>query len=332
MSAQFTVVVAAPDVDSVAAGALAGRAAEGRVEPLVFDSGGLVGFFASTVQQRLPRSYDLVLCGLEVVRTDWDGRPVRAPLMDALRAFLGPIRWFGGGVWDPEDVSAVAHVVGEGNLIVCRTPGPVAALVRDACFRRSGEYEDCLVRLAAGRLSQAEEEAWGAATRLVLAALKAEYADLSAAVALLMEARRDDLIARFGEQARRTDADCRRVAGENAEDPRPFGELKLTFLTVPQRWHRFWAEVSAYARGEKGAELSLCHLEGRPVLVLARNAELRVDLRVWAGYVTDTLPTASAVGGRPDAVPLLVRGLAEDCRLREEVLGLLAEGAHLLKV
>jgi len=331
VTSKFTVVVAAPDVDSVVAGALAGRAADGRVEFLVFDSGGLVGFFASGVQQKLPRSYDLVLCGLEVVRTDWDGRPVRPPLMDALRAFLGPVRWFSARAWEPDDLSAVAHIIGDVNLVAPGVPGSVAAAVRDALFRQAGPSEDALVRFAAGRLSLAEEEAWGASARLILTALKADYGKLAEAMGFLMEGRYGGLVEEFGERARRTDEDNRRLGRQNAREPQAVGEMKLVFVTVPAPSQRFWAEIGSYARREKGAELSLCHLEGRSVLVLACNAELRVDLRVWAGYVTDMWPAVSVAGARPDAVPLLVYGLAQEPRLGDEVLRLLTEGAHLLR-
>ncbi|MCK4374179.1 MAG: hypothetical protein KAX19_02585, partial [Candidatus Brocadiae bacterium] len=72
-------------------------------------------------------------------------------------------------------------------------------------------------------------------------------------------------------------------------------------------------------------------LEGRSVMLLACDAALRVDLRVWMRYVTDLVPAARSVGARPDVVPLVVRGLADDPGLREEVLSLMADGAHLLR-
>ncbi len=56
-----------------------------------------------------------------------------------------------------------------------------------------------------------------------------------------------------------------------------------------------------------------------------------MDLQVWVRYVTDLLPAARSVGARPDVVPLIVDGLKERPDLMDEVLELMAEGAHLLK-
>ncbi len=47
------------------------------------------------------------------------------------------------------------------------------------------------------------------------------------------------------------------------------GALKLVCLSLPPEKHAFWAEISAYAREEAEAELALCRLEGRPVMVLS---------------------------------------------------------------
>lgn len=331
MADRFTVIVSEPEVDGVVAGALVGRAAEGQAEALVFDSQGLLEFFGPGVQEKLPRNYDLVLCGPAVVHSDWDGRLVRPRLMDALRGFLGPVRWYSARSWEPEDRRAVGHIVGDGNLMVSETAASVAAMVCDACFGAGHQYEDSLVRFAEGRLSKEEEEDWGAQLRLVLTVLKADHYDLAGAVGALMGGRPDVLIGKHGDRARRTDEQNRAFARENAGEPRVMGRMKLVFLSLPPDKQPFWAEVSAYARQAAEAGLSLCHLEGRSVMLLACDADLRVDLRVWMRYVTDLVPAARSVGARPDVVPLVVRGLADDLGLREEVLSLMADGAHLLR-
>jgi hypothetical protein len=332
MAGSLTVVVSSADLDGLLAGAVAGRAAEGTAEAVVFDAQKLFEFFGPAVQQRLPRGYNLVLCGLEVVHIDWDGRLVRPRLMDALRNFLGPIRWFSAGPWDPDDRQAVGHIVGEGNVAISQTGASVAGLVLDTYLRRSDGYEDSLVRLAEGRLTDEEEESWGRRARMVLTALKADPHEMAAAVAMLMDQRLSELLGRYAEQAVRTDETMRRFAGERAQEPRAMDDMRLVVLGLPPEWQPFHEEVSAYARQEKGAEFSLCHLEGRSVLLLECSPSVRVDLRTWARYVTDLMPAAEAVGARPGVVPLVVRGLAQDVGLRDEVLGLLAEGAYLLKM
>ncbi len=333
MAERFTVIVSEPEVDGAVAGALTGRAAPGRAEALVYDSQGLAEFFGPDVQRKLPHSYDLVLCGLAVVHRDWDGRLVRPRLMDALRGFLGPVHWFSTRSWEPEDRRTVAHVLGEGNLVVGDAGGSVAAMVRDAYFAREGEYEyeDSIVRLTAGRLSEQEEKDWGAKVRTVLTALKADHSELAAAIGMLMGARLQELIDTYAERAAQTDEDNRRFALEAAQEPRRMGEKNLVFVSLPPVKHPFWAEIGAYARQQKDAELSLCHLEGRSVMVLACEPVVRADLRVWARYVTDLMAAAQSVGAQPDSVPLVIQGLANDPGLRDEVLSLMADGAHLLR-
>jgi len=332
MAGSFTVVVSTPEADAVVAGALAGRAAKGTVEALVYDSERLVEFFGPAVQQKLPRGYDLIFCGMEVVHRDWDGRLVRPRLMDALRAFTGPILWFSARPWEADDVQAVGHILGEGNLKVTEVPRSVAEMVRKALLPLGDEYAESLVRFATRRLSKEEEGAWGARARLVLTMLKGDHQGLAGAVALLMENRIEQLIERHGERAERLDEENRRFARESAREPRSVGEMKLVLLSLPPSKHPFWAEVSACARQETNSELSLCHLEGRPVMLLACGPAVRADLRVWVRYVTDLMPAATTVSAQADLVALVVQGLAQDVGLRDEVLNLLADGAYLLRM
>jgi len=331
MEERYTVIVSAPDADACVAAALAGRACDGPVESAVFSSEDLVQFFRPVTQQKLPRGYDLLFCGPGVAHLDWDGRLVRPRLMEHLRKFIGALRWFSNVPWAPEDRRAVAHLIGEGNLTVSETAPSLTALVRDACFDRCDEYEEALVRFASGRLTEQEEGAWGAGLRKVLTVLKGDRHALASAVADVMEGRIEPLIARHAEGAERTETENRRFAGENAREPSQMGSIKLVRLSVPLAMHAFWEEVGRYAREASDAELSLCRLEGRPVLLLACAEKVRTDLRAWARYVTDMLPGSRTVGARARVVPLMVEGLAEDAALEEEVLALLADGAHLLR-
>lgn len=331
MDESFTVTVSTPDADAVVGAALIGRAAGGRIEALVFDSEGLVRFFEQSVQEKLPRAYELVLCGPVVTRRDWDGRLIRPRLMDSLRAFMGPIRWFSARRWEPEDVSAVGHLIGVENLVISEIAGSVAMMVKDRYFEAGDEREDSLARFAAGHLTQEEEQGWGAKLRKVLIALKADYYELAGAVGPLIENRIQDLIDKYADRAEQTDEDNRRFAHDNAGEPTQMGEMKLVFFSLPRPRHPFWAEISEHAREATGAELSLCRLQGRPVMLLSRDADVRADLRVWARYVTDLLPGARSVGAQPDVVPLVIDRLAEDPGLHDEVLSLMKDGAHLLR-
>ena len=331
MSDEFTVIVSAPDVDGAVAGALVGRAAQGRAEALVFDSEDLVAFFRPEMQQKLPRGYDLVICGPGVVQSDWEGRSVRPALMDALRAARGPVRWFSARRWDSEDRRAVAHIIGEECLRVSDGARPAAQLVREEVCDRADGYADRLVRFVRGDLSDAERRAWGSAAGMVLEALKADREQLAAAIALLMEGHLQDMIGRFEESARRTDEDSRTEARRQVGNCRKMRGVKLVLLNLAPPRHPFWAEVSRYARQEAGAEVSLCALEGRSVLLIGRETASQVDLAAWARYVTDMLPAARAIGRQPDVVTLYVQGLAEAPQLRDEVVRLMEEGAHLLR-
>jgi len=330
MDRTFTVVICAPDLDAVVSAALVGRAAPGRTEVMVFDSERLAEFFGPSVQQKLPRVYELVLCGLEVTHRDWDGALVRPRLMDALRAQAHRVRWFSARRWSGQDLQAVAHLIGSDRLVVSPEAASVASLVRQHCCAPDDSYADALVRFAEGRLSAEEQEAWGADLRLVLTALRADPGELAAAVGLLMEERTAELIERHVASARELDEQNRRL-GQSGGEPIQVGEVTLVRLSLPRPRHPFWPEISAHARAATGARISLCRLEGRPVIVIAREASFRVDLRAWVRYVTDLMPSATAVEARPDVVPLVISGLQSDPGLADEALSLMKSGAHLLR-
>jgi hypothetical protein len=282
------------------------------------------------MQQRLPSVYSLVLCDLEVVHTNWDGELVRPRLMDALRAFVAPMLWFSAQRWRPEDRAAVANIIGGERLVVSESAPCVAELVRDFFAGRTDEYADRMVLFASGRLPQEAEERWGSAWRRVVASLKADPVRLSEAIRPLLDATPEILSERLKAEAARVEAQNRDVAARHAEGPFPVGGHKLVAVAIPRQRHAFWREISDSARAQEGAEFCLCHLEGCCVLILSRGLHERVDLRVWARYLTDLLPLARAIGERPDAVPLFIEGLREDPGLKQEAIRILQEGAHLL--
>ncbi len=331
MGQPFTVVVCTPDVDAALAAAIAGRVAEGRAETLVFASDELPAFFESEMQRRLPRGYDLTLCGHQVVHVDWDGRLVRPVLMKRLRRFVGVVRWFGRQPWRPEDRRALEHMIGADNVALADAGAALAELVLHQQQGGEDGYVQDLARCAAGRLSDQEEGRWGAALRRVLTFLKADRQTMASVVGELVEGNVGQVVEEHAEEARRTEQQVQSFAEASAQDVRPMGARRLVTVPVPEGKHAFWAEIGAFARTAAEAQLSLCHLQGRLVMVLAREAGLRADLRSWARYVTDLMPEAQTVGARPDTVPLLVDGLDEDPGLRQVVLALLQDGAHLLR-
>jgi len=330
MDEQYTVTVASPEVDPVVAAALAGRATEGSTEVLIFSSQELPRFFETEVQRKLPRGCGLMLCGVEVVHVDWDGRLVRPQLMERLRHFFGEIRWFSAAPWLAEDRQAVGHMIGDERLVVSEAAESLAGLVRRSLGAPEDDYEEALARFAAGKLSL-EEARWAEPLRTVLTALKADRYALAEAVGELMEENIDGLLDRHLERARRIEEENRRFAARQAEEPLRMGERRLVCVGVPPDKQCFWAEVSGCAREEAEADVSLCRLLGRPTVVLARGPEFRTDLREWARYVTDLMPAARSVGAREDVVPLVIDGLDEDPGLQKELLGLLRDGAHLLR-
>ena len=91
--------------------------------------------------------------------------------------------------------------------------------------------------------------------------------------------------------------------------------------------------LGSLARGKPGAALVTITVwfTIRSVLLIGRETASQVDLAAWARYVTDMLPAARAIGRQPDVVTLYVQGLAEAPQLRDEVVRLMEEGAHLLR-
>ncbi len=324
------VIVSSPSVDGVACAVIAARAAGGPAVTLFWESERLLDFFGAPVQQKLPGVYSLVICDHTVVHTNWDGELVRPRLMDALRASVAPMLWFSAQRWQPEDRAAVQNILGAERLVVSEAASCTAELVHGFFAGQADQYTDTMVLFASGRLPQEAAERWGNEWRRVISALKADPTRLSEAVGPLIEGTPERLGENLRAQARRIEAQNRDAAARSAAGPLPVGEHKLVVVVIPRERHAFWCEIGEFARAHKGAELCLCHLEGRCVLILSRGPDTRVDLRIWARYLTDLMPRAHAVGERPEAVPVFVEGLREDAGLRDEAVRILQEGAHLL--
>jgi hypothetical protein len=93
----------------------------------------------------------------------------------------------------------------------------------------------------------------------------------------------------------------------------------------------FWPEISACARRLGEAQLSLCSLQDRRAVLLGREPEARADLRAWARYLTDSMPEVRALPAEEGAIPLVTTSPAASPALKDEMLRVLTEGAHLLK-
>lgn len=327
---KHAVVLASGDVDGVASAVIAARAADGRAEMLFSESQHLVDFFAGPVQDRFPRRYDLVICGIDVVHTSWDGELIRPRLMDALRAFVSPVVWFSSRPWHPEDRATVENIVGAGNLMVDTDAPCTAALLRAHFAPPDDAYAAQLEGLAAGRLPEEADAEWGAQWRRVITSFKDDLRHLGEAIAPLVGARPSEIPDALIERATRTQQQNRELAERSAEDPVKVGEHKLACIDIPRERHAFWREISGCVLALTGAQFCLCRLTGRPVLILTRSKEQRTDLRTWARYLTDLHPAASAIGESPEAVPVYLRGLDQDAALKREAIEILRQGAHLL--
>jgi len=327
---KLAAILASGDIDGVASAVIAARAADGPVELLFSESQHLVRFFGNSVQDKLPRRYNLIICGLEVVHTSWDGELVRPRLMDLLRAFMSPVLWFSSRAWRPEDRAAVESIVGAGNLLVNADAPCTAALVHSHFARPDDEYAALMEELAAGRLPDQAEAEWGAQWRRVITSFKGDLRHLREAVEPLVDARPTEIPDALLERATRTEQENRELAERSAEEPVQVGEHKLACIDIPRERHAFWREISGCSLALTGAHFCLCHLIGRPVLILTRNDKERADLRTWARYLTDLLPAARAIGESPEVVPIYLRGLDQDPALKREAIEILQQGAHLL--
>ena len=331
MGEEVSVIICAPDCDAVAAAALAGRAFAGSIELLAYDSNDLATFFAPPRQARMRPRYDLVICGPGLVLHDWDGRLVRPQVIEGLRRFGGTVTWTSAVDWHPEDRRAVAHLIGEANLRLLGADRSLAADVFSRCFSADDEYADSLARFGAGRLTDEESRAWGDDLARVLAALRADRAALGEAAWMLADGRRDAAIEMHGDRASEMERTINRIAGESAGPAVLMRDHKLVFVDVPADGNAFWEDIARRARESAEADFALARLAGRRVMILARGADGRCDLRAWARYVTDMLPGAQAVGGGPQAVPIVFGGPTDGPALKERVMELLASGAHLIR-
>ena len=324
------VIVASKTVDGAASAVLAARSTKGGFEMVFLDSERLPGFFEPSMQQKLPPFYELFICDLGVMRRNWDGELIRPAFMDRLRALGRPIRWFGCEHWMPEDLAAVGHVLGEENLFVSEGARCTAALVRQALVEEPGAFEDALVALGSRRAGEGAAD-WVGKWRSVISALKDAPAELAGALSPLISARPEQVNEELLKRARQTEQANREFAQAHAAEPVAMRESKLVTIDIPPERRAFWAEISQYARSGAETEFCLCRLIGRPVVVLTRAQECRVDLRPWVRYLTDLMPAAQNVGSRPDVAPVVIEGLTDDPALLQEAVNLLRDGAHLLK-
>lgn len=325
---ETTVIVAEPTPDGAACAALATRACSAPGRTFFLPSTELLGFFDSSTQRELPRLYSLVICGLGLVHTSWDGRLLRPYLVQALRDFALPTRWFSNREWDPDDRVAVQNIIGEDHLVVDPSAPSSAQLLRGHYSDADPDYADTLVRLAGSGEDSSPE--WISQWRRIISSLKDDPARLSQAAQPLIDAEPDEVPADLLNRAERIEQGNRELASDNATDPVPMRDYTLTRIDIPPDRHAFWREISACARAARGAKFSLCRLLQRPVLVLSRGEDIRKDLRHWIRYVTDVVPAATAVEPRPDAVPLFVEGLTDDPGLADDVVRALKDGSHLL--
>jgi len=325
-----TVIVASPGLDGAVSAVLVARATHGPFEVLFYDSERLPDFFAPSLQEKLPPFYELVLCALEVMHSNWDGQLIRPRLMEQLRACGRPVRWFGTGRWAVEDRAAVGHIIGEQNLFVSESAPCTAAIVREALLPEGGEYERRLVELASGGEIEGEEE-WQGQWSCVISSLKAAPRQLAEAISPLIQARPERLSEKLLERARKTAEENRSFAERAVGEPLPMRESKLVTIEIPPEKHPFWREISGYARAKREAGFCLSLLAGRPLVLLTRAAEVRVDLRRWVRYLTDLVPAARMLGSQEDVVPILVDGLPDDRGMMQELLDVLRDGAHLVQ-
>lgn len=325
---QITVVAAEPTVDGAASAVLALRQANSPTRNVFLFPDQLPDFFDRKTQQSYPSVYQLVICGIGVVHTSWDGELLRPKLIECLRDFPGPVRWYSASSWRSEDIAAIRNIIGDQRLRTDATAACCAEIVRRDYSSGTPYFADAMVQLGGG--TQGSSAEWMNAWERIIESLKNDLPRLSDAIGPLIDGEPEDYDEGLLERAKEIEERNRRIADDGASDPRPMREYTLTRVEVPVDLHCFWREISAYARSKRGADFCLCHLADRPVLVISRGHEHRMDLRRWARYVTDVIPEAAAIDPAAGAVPLYVRGLANDAGLADEVERALKDGAHLL--
>jgi hypothetical protein len=322
------VIVAEPTPDGAACAVLAARGIGDLCGTFFFPAAELVGFFDPSTQRDLPRVYSLIICGMGLVHTSWDGKLLRPYLVQKLRDFVRPVRWFSARNWKPDDRAAVENIIGEDRLIVDPSAENNAELVRQHYAGNEDQYAEDILALAGG--NAADAPAWVNDWHRIISSLKNEPGRIGEIIQPLLNGQPGEVSAELLDRADHTEQRNRELASENVSDPVAMRDYSLVRIDIPPDRHAFWREIGAYARARHGADFSLCQLLSRPVLVLSRGEEHRVDLRRWIRYVTDVVPAATAVEPRPDAVPLCVNGLTDDPGLANDVVRALKDGAHLL--
>ena len=326
---QPTVVLFDLTIDGAISAVLAARALGDECQLRPTRAEKLPDFFEESVQSGLPASCELVVCALEVVHKDWDGELIRPRLMEGLRGFAGPMRWFSAEPWHPEDVAAVGHLVGADKLVVSENVRCAAELVQQHLLPEPKHYEQRLVATILGPEKDWAE--WQGNWRSVITALKAKPEKVGEALSVLVEGRPELLSDELVEHANKVEQENHEFAEQNASDPLEMRANTMITIDIPPERHCFWSEISSHAIRLKETDFCLCRLVGRPVVILTRSDECRIDLRRWVRYLTDLLPPAESLGNRAHMVPVVIRGLTEDPGLKQEAINLLKDGSHLLQ-
>lgn len=326
---QPTVILFDMTIDGAISAALAARALGQECQLRATRSERLPDFFEESVQVGLPASCELVICALEVVHKDWDGQLIRPRLMEGLRGFAGPIRWFSAEPWHPEDVAAVGHLVGADKLTVSGNARCAAELVQQHLLREPRHYEQRLVSTVLG--PESGWAVWQENWRSVVRALKAKPEKAGEALSVLVEGRPELLSEELVEHAKEVEQENHEFAEQHASDPLEMRANTLVTIDIPPERHCFWSEIGSHAIELKDTDFCLCRLVGRPVVILTRADDCRIDLRRWVRYLTDLMPPAESLGNRAHMVPVVIQGLTEDPGLKQEAIDLLKDGSHLLQ-
>jgi len=317
-------IIADPGVDGAASAALVARSRGCDYSVHFFCSEEFPGFFRRDYQADLPRFYNIFVCGLRVVRKDWQTRPVRSRLMEALRGLEQPMTWFSTMRWESDDRAAVGHLIGEENLIVAPEYRTTASLVAEHMPVSDDARNRELVSLPADTDTDALE-GWGR----VLSAHRDDYEVLSRAVTVLVNGHEAEVPGKLMQNTERVEKQNSTIAGEEHEVSR-MGEVRVAFVELPPRKTAFWNEIGTGAMDSADAGLCIIHPDATDVVLFMRAPTRRLDLETWLRYLTDCLPGSEVLDGGPHWLPVHVPELGSDPTMKRQMLDILRGGAHLL--
>ena len=318
------VIVAEPGVDGAACAALIVRARGQENTTHFFRSEELPAFFRRDYQEGLPRFYNLFICGLRVVRKDWQARPARAPLMEALRGLEQPATWFSTAHWEADDEAAVGHLIGENDLVVSPSYSSTAALVAERLPGQGEPLDRELVSMAEGCETDSLDN-W----RRVLAAHRNNAEVLSRVVTVLARGQVGTVPRQLMQRTERVEKENQRIAGEQ-HDARRMGEVRVVFVELPRDKTAFWRDIGAAAMETADAGIGLIHPDAADVTLFLKDPTRRLDLQAWLRYLTDCMPGSETLDGGPDWTPVHIQNLGTDPTVKRQLLDILRGGAHLL--